>query len=327
MYTIPALPVLGPHGWMDEGTAWWCSAPQAWCTQVVQQGQTSPVIQKDREQVSRTGLVTHRLPPRPSQEQAELKLRGRELKAREEQLTRDRELLDEAWHELRLEKEKVKGAALRIRQREEEIKSMNKVSGVPELLSQHTGWQQSQGITPLLRPCILLLSWEGNEGMPKARSPVPILCSLQLSSQKYEEGEQALREACRLESEHQTRLQLMQQHLEQLKQQEQQLQQVTPHHLPVSDWGCHPQGLNLVTDLSPFLLGLGQERLSMAHQRRQLEQLREELPSNPTLLLPTHQDLGVPTKGLSGVLSKADRRGGCAFISHLGSLGVLLGAV
>ncbi|XP_068511492.1 fas-binding factor 1 isoform X3 [Anas acuta] len=152
-----------------------------------------------------------------AKEQAELKMRGRELKAREEQLARDRELLDEAWHELRLEKEKVKGAALRIRQREEEIKSMNK-----------------------------------------------------LSSQKYEEGEQALREACRLESEHQTRLQLMQQHLEQLKQQEQQLQQ---------------------------------ERLSMAHQRRQLEQLREELPSNPTLLLPTHQDFGAPTKGLSGVLS------------------------
>ncbi|XP_032055709.1 fas-binding factor 1 [Aythya fuligula] len=152
-----------------------------------------------------------------AKEQAELKIRGRELKAREEQLARDRELLDEAWHELRLEKEKVKGAALRIRQREEEIKSMNK-----------------------------------------------------LSSQKYEEGEQALREACRLESEHQTRLQLMQQHLEQLKQQEQQLQQ---------------------------------ERLSMAHQRRQLEQLREELPSNPTLLLPTDQDLGAPTKGLSGVLS------------------------
>ncbi|XP_066836250.1 fas-binding factor 1 isoform X1 [Anser cygnoides] len=151
-----------------------------------------------------------------AKEQAELKIWGRELKAKEEQLARDRELLDEAWHELRLEKEKVKGAALRIRQREEEIKSVNK-----------------------------------------------------LSSQKYEEGEQALREACRLESEHQTRLQVMQQHLEQLKQQEQRLHQ---------------------------------ERLSMAHQRRQLEQLREELPTNPTLLLPTDQDLGAPTKGLSGML-------------------------
>uniref|UniRef100_A0A8C3CPN7 Fas binding factor 1 n=1 Tax=Cairina moschata TaxID=8855 RepID=A0A8C3CPN7_CAIMO len=152
-----------------------------------------------------------------AKEQAELKIWGRELKAKEEQLARDRELLDEAWHELRLEKEKVKGAMLRIRQREEEIKSINK-----------------------------------------------------LSSQKYEEGEQALREACRLESAHQARLQVMQQQLEQLKQQEQRLEQ---------------------------------ERLSMAHQRRQLEQLREELPSNPTLLLPTDQELGAPTKGLSGVLS------------------------
>lgn len=163
--------------------------------------------------------------------------------------------------------------------------------------------------------------------MHKTRSPVPILCSLQLSSQKYEEGEQALREACKLESAHQARLQVMQQQLEQLKQQEQRLEQVTLPRLPFSDWGCHPQGLNLATDLSPFLLGLGQERLSMAHQRRQLEQLREELPSNPTLLLPTDQELGPPTKGLSGMLSKADGRGSCTFISHLGSFGVLLGAV
>ncbi|NXN67400.1 FBF1 factor, partial [Himantopus himantopus] len=145
-----------------------------------------------------------------AKEQAELKIRGRELKAKEEQLARDRELLEEAWQELRLEKEKVKGAALRIRQREEEMKSMTKVS-----------------------------------------------------SQKYEEGEQALREACRMESEHQTRLQVMQQHLEQLKQQEQRL---------------------------------------MTHQRRQLEQLREELPSNPVMLLTAHQDLSAPTKGLSSTL-------------------------
>ncbi|KFQ92665.1 Fas-binding factor 1, partial [Nipponia nippon] len=151
-----------------------------------------------------------------AKEQAELKMRGRELKAKEEQLGRDRELLDEAWQELRLEKEKVNGAALRIRQREEEIKSTTK-----------------------------------------------------LSSQKYEEGERALREACRMESEHQTKLQVMQQHLEQLKQQEQRLQQ---------------------------------ERLSMAHQRRQLEQLRRELPNNPVMLLTADQDLGAPTKGLSSTL-------------------------
>ncbi|XP_074016513.1 fas-binding factor 1 isoform X2 [Numenius arquata] len=151
-----------------------------------------------------------------AKEQAELKIRGHELKAKEEQLARDRELLEEAWQELRLEKEKVNGAVLRIRQREEEIKNMTK-----------------------------------------------------LSSQKYEEGERALREACRIESEHQSRLRVMQQHLEQLKQQEQRLQQ---------------------------------ERLSMAHQRRQLEQLREELPSNPVMLLTADQDLSAPTKGLSSTV-------------------------
>ncbi|XP_075026048.1 fas-binding factor 1 isoform X2 [Calonectris borealis] len=151
-----------------------------------------------------------------AKEQAELKIRGRELKAKEEQLARDRELLDEGWQELRLEKEKVNGAALRIRQREEEIKSMTK-----------------------------------------------------LSSQKYEEGERALQEACRMESEHQNKLQVMQQHLEQLKQQEQRLQQ---------------------------------ERLSMAHQRRQLEQLREELPNNPVMLLTADQDFSASTKGLSSTL-------------------------
>ncbi|XP_054077257.1 fas-binding factor 1 isoform X2 [Rissa tridactyla] len=148
-----------------------------------------------------------------AKEQAELKIRGHELKAKEEQLVKDRELLEEAWRELRLEKEKVNGTALRIRQREEEIKSMTK-----------------------------------------------------LSSQKYEEGERALREACRIESEHQTRLQVMQQHLEQLKQQEQRLHQ---------------------------------ERLSIAHQRSQLQQLRAELPSNPVMLLTADQDLSAPTKGLS----------------------------
>ncbi|XP_075624025.1 fas-binding factor 1 homolog [Balearica regulorum gibbericeps] len=149
-----------------------------------------------------------------AKEQAELKIRGRELKAKEEQLARDRELLEEAWQELRLEK--VNGATLRVRQREEEMKSMTK-----------------------------------------------------LSSQKYEEGEQALREACRMESEHQTRLQVMQQHLEQLKQQEQRLQQ---------------------------------ERLSRAHQRKQLEQLREELPNNPVMLLTADQALSAPMRGLSSTL-------------------------
>ncbi|NXQ90340.1 FBF1 factor, partial [Nyctibius grandis] len=156
-----------------------------------------------------------------AKEQADLKIRDHKLKAREEQLVRDRVLLEEACQELRLEKESVNGAALRIRQQEEGIKSMTK-----------------------------------------------------LPSPKYEEREQALREACRMESEHQIRLQIMQQQLEQLK------QQVQP-------------------SLSLFLLGTKQEWLSMAHQRRQLQRLREELPNNPMMLLTADQDLSAPTKGFS----------------------------
>nr|XP_025033908.1 fas-binding factor 1 isoform X1 [Pelodiscus sinensis]XP_025033909.1 fas-binding factor 1 isoform X1 [Pelodiscus sinensis]XP_025033910.1 fas-binding factor 1 isoform X1 [Pelodiscus sinensis] len=73
-----------------------------------------------------------------------------------------------------------------------------------------------------------------------------------LSSQKYEEGEQALLEAKKVESEHQTRLRTMEQQLERLKQQEQHLHQ---------------------------------ERQNLARQRRQLEQLREELSSSPVQFL------------------------------------------
>ncbi|NWX84104.1 FBF1 factor, partial [Nothoprocta pentlandii] len=160
-----------------------------------------------------------------AKEQAELKIRAGGLKVKEEQLARDRELLEQAWQELRLEKEKVNRAALRVRQRVEEIDTMSK-----------------------------------------------------LSAQKCEEGEQALREARRVESEHQARLQLVQQQLEQLKQQEQRLHQAKPLHLPLS-------------------LGL-----LVALQRSQLQQLREELPNNPTLLLATAQDVSVPATGLSGTL-------------------------
>ncbi|KAM6438792.1 fas-binding factor 1 homolog [Rhynochetos jubatus] len=161
--------------------------------------------QKDMEEEgSRRQEVIAKMEARQSQ-LAELKIRGRELKAKEEQLARDRELLDKASQELRLEREKVNRAERSIWQREEEMESMKK-----------------------------------------------------LFSQKYEEGEQALREASRMESKSQARLQVMQQHLEQLKQQEQRLHQ---------------------------------ERLSMAHQRRQLEQLREQLPSNPVRLLTADQGL------------------------------------
>lgn len=99
----------------------------------------------------------------------------------------------------------------------------------------------------------------------------------------------------------------MQQHLEQLKQQEQRLHQAnTP--LP-SLFGLGPpcQGPESLptASLSPFFLVTGQERLSIAHQRSQLQQLREELPSNPVMLLTADQDLSAPTKGLSSMPCKA----------------------
>ncbi|KAM6403500.1 fas-binding factor 1 homolog [Rhynochetos jubatus] len=161
--------------------------------------------QKDMEEEgSRLQEVIAEMEARQSQQtRAELKIRGRELKAKEEQLARDRELLDKASQELRLEREK-----------------------------------------------------------------------------KYEEGEQALREASRMESESQSRLQVMQQHLEQLKQQEQRLHQ---------------------------------ERLSMAHQRRQLEELREQLPSNPVRLLTADQGLGASTDNLAA----AGRAELCATLPQL----------
>ncbi|KAJ6660452.1 hypothetical protein lerEdw1_017876 [Lerista edwardsae] len=144
-----------------------------------------------------------------AKEQADLKIKANELRSREEQLARDREILEQEKQELRLEKEKVNAAALHIKQRVEEVKSMSK-----------------------------------------------------LSSQKYEDGEKALLEARKVESEHQARLRSIQLQMEQLKQQEEYLHQ---------------------------------ERLNLSHQRRQLEQLRERFPSNP-LLFPT-----MPQEPLSGV--------------------------
>uniref|UniRef100_A0A8C6JG18 Fas-binding factor 1 C-terminal domain-containing protein n=1 Tax=Melopsittacus undulatus TaxID=13146 RepID=A0A8C6JG18_MELUD len=176
-------------------------------------------LERDMDQTQRTASQRESTIMSLAKEQAELKIRSRELKAKENHLLRDRELLEEAWQELRHEKEKVNRAALRIQNREEEIKSTTK-----------------------------------------------------LSSQKYEEGERALQEARRVESEHQSRLQVMQQHVEQLKQQEQRLHQ---------------------------------ERLSMVHQRKQLEQLREVLPRKPVTLGTMGKDLGAPVTGLSATLCKA----------------------
>lgn len=52
--------------------------------------------------------------------------------------------------------------------------------------------------------------------------------SPQVASEKYQEGEQALREARQVQSEHQARLQLVRQQVERLQQQEQHMQQARP---------------------------------------------------------------------------------------------------
>ncbi|XP_060127819.1 fas-binding factor 1 isoform X2 [Zootoca vivipara] len=77
-----------------------------------------------------------------------------------------------------------------------------------------------------------------------------------LSSEKYEEGERALLEARKVESEHQARLRLVQHQMERLREQEELLHQ---------------------------------EHLSLSQQRRQLEQLRVGLPSNPLVFQTTSQ--------------------------------------
>uniref|UniRef100_A0A671EUS8 Fas binding factor 1 n=1 Tax=Rhinolophus ferrumequinum TaxID=59479 RepID=A0A671EUS8_RHIFE len=74
----------------------------------------------------------------------------------------------------------------------------------------------------------------------------------QVASEKYEEGERALREARQVQSEQQARLQLVQDQQERLRQQERHLHQ---------------------------------EHLSMAQQRLQLDRVRQDLPTSPMGLL------------------------------------------
>ncbi|XP_074701846.1 fas-binding factor 1 homolog isoform X1 [Strix aluco] len=179
---------------------------------------TQQPLSKERDTARVLGMDSQGEDPVRSlaKERAEVKMQVHMLRAQEEQLAREKELLDEAWQELKLEQEKVNGAALRVRQQEEELKSVT-----------------------------------------------------ELSSQKYEEGQRALREARRVESQDQSRLQALQRQLEQLRQQEEHLHQ---------------------------------DRLSMAQQRSQLQQLRQELPNSPTMLRTAGRDSSAPASGFSSAL-------------------------
>ncbi|KAK2528546.1 hypothetical protein Q9233_007517 [Columba guinea] len=72
------------------------------------------------------------------QEQAELKIRGQELKAKEEQLRKDQKRLDEAWEELWMEK-KVNDAALCVELQEEEVEELlaQKIAEAHRIESEH----------------------------------------------------------------------------------------------------------------------------------------------------------------------------------------------
>ncbi|XP_077019985.1 fas-binding factor 1 isoform X2 [Tamandua tetradactyla] len=91
-----------------------------------------------------------------------------------------------------------------------------------------------------------------------------------VASEKFEEGERALREAWQVQSEHQAQLQVVQQQQERLRQQEQHVHQ---------------------------------EHLSLAQQRLQLDRSRQDLPSGLTGLLPRAQ--GLAASSLMGAMTPA----------------------
>uniref|UniRef100_A0A8C8E921 Fas-binding factor 1 C-terminal domain-containing protein n=1 Tax=Otus sunia TaxID=257818 RepID=A0A8C8E921_9STRI len=103
-----------------------------------------------------------------AKERAEVKIRVRTLRAQEEQLAREKELLDEAWQELKLEKEKVNEATLRVQQQEEEMKSVTKVSGASALpFPAAHGLAAKLGFHSPAKAGTEGLSWKGKEGMHK----------------------------------------------------------------------------------------------------------------------------------------------------------------
>lgn len=118
-----------------------------------------------------------------------------------------------------------------------------------------------------------------------------------MASEKYEEGERALREARQVQSAQQARLQLVQQQQEHLRQQEQHMHQARPRPalappaLPTPHPGRPPSQRALFGDGA-------QEHLSLAQQRLQLDRVRQDLSSSPMGLLTKAQ--GLPASGLSG---------------------------
>ncbi|NWW26540.1 FBF1 factor, partial [Falcunculus frontatus] len=108
----------------------------------------------------------------------------------------------------------------------------------------------------------------------------------QRSARQHQDGERALREARSVRAEHRDRLRALQEQLEQLRQQEQRLHQANPS-FP-SPGAAEPRAGAFPDD-----------RLSLARQREQLQQLRDELgPGGTGTLLGT-----VPAKALGSALA------------------------
>lgn len=120
-----------------------------------------------------------------------------------------------------------------------------------------------------------------------------------MASKKYEEGERALRDARQLQSDQQARLQLVQEQQERLRQQERHVHQARrlPEALPPAPLPGTPPQPSALTAVSSSL-GAGQEHLSLAQQRLQLDRVRQDLPSSPVGLLSRAQDPAA--SGLSG---------------------------
>ncbi|XP_061160174.1 fas-binding factor 1 homolog isoform X2 [Syngnathus typhle] len=141
-----------------------------------------------------------------AQDQADLKLRGGELKLKETAVAQEREVLEKLKGELEQEKERISTTALRLKIRAQEVDAFSK-----------------------------------------------------LAAEKYEEGEQALREAKRVESEHQARLRTIHSQIERLRQLEQRALQerirINPQETTEKSKSDPPSGS--LTQTTPTLPDLG----------------------------------------------------------------------
>ncbi|KAK2502087.1 hypothetical protein MC885_009979 [Smutsia gigantea] len=134
----------------------------------------------------------------------------------------------------------------------------------------------------------------------------------QVAPAKHEEGQRALREALQVQSEQQAQRQLVQQRW--LQEQGQHVRQARP--LPTL---AAPTGSPHLRPPSYVLLSgaLGQEHLSLAQQRLQLDHVQQTLPSGREELLPRAQ--GLEASCLSATLTPAPGTPG--FSQLLASLG------